>query len=93
MSCPRARSSINGGGGNGGGAGSDRAFGIGIEPLEEKEDGEICVDVREYRRSKPGLGSYTRIEGGDDKRGMSMLNMHPPCVALPRIDADRLVRD
>ncbi len=58
---------MKGGGGNGGGARSNRAFGIGIEPLEENEDGEVCADVREYRRSKRGFESYTRIEGGDDK--------------------------
>lgn len=67
------------GGGNGGGAGSDRALGIGMEPLEENGDGEMRDDVvvdREYRRSKPGLGSYTRIEGGEVKRGMSMPGGH-----------------
>jgi hypothetical protein len=64
------------GGGKGGGAGSDRALGIGIEPLEEKDGGDVRADVREpefeYRRSKTGFGSYTRIEGGEVKRGMSM---------------------
>jgi hypothetical protein len=72
------------GGGSGGGAGSARAFGIGMEPLEENDDGVMAVRedvVREYCRSKPGLGSYTRIEGGDVKRGMSMLGKHQvsPC--------------
>lgn len=37
VSWPCARSGIKRGGGNGGGAGSDRALGIGIEPLEENE--------------------------------------------------------
>lgn len=76
---------MNRGGGSGGGAGSARAFGIGMEPLEENEDGMLVRDdvdvVREYRRSKPGLGSYTRIEGGDVKRGISMLGWQhvSPC--------------
>ena len=64
------------GGGNGGGAGSERAFGIGIEPLEQKDGGDVRRDGRElafeYRRSKPGFGSYTRMAGGDVKRALSM---------------------
>ena len=65
------------GGGRGGGAGCARALGIGIELLEGKEGGDVRADVREltleYRRSKLGFESYTRIEGGDVRRGMSML--------------------
>ena len=64
------------GGGKGGGAGSERALGIGIEPLGEKDEAVRAGArelVLEYRRSKPGIGSYTRIEGGEVRRGTSML--------------------
>lgn len=65
------------GGGRGGGAGSARALGIGIELLEGNDGGDVRAEVRElileYRRSKLGFDSYTRIEGGEVKRGISML--------------------
>jgi hypothetical protein len=86
------------GGGNGGGAGSDRAFGMGMELLEENEVAEMRVVGREYRRSKPGLGSYTRMAGGEVKRGMSMSSWwqvslcHEP-VQIAGCDRDRLFVD
>lgn len=43
VSWPCARSSRKRGGGNGGGAGSERAFGIGMEDLEEKDVGDVRV--------------------------------------------------
>jgi hypothetical protein len=63
------------GGGNGGGARSEGALGIGIELLDEKVGGEVREDGREleYRLSKLGFGSYTRTDGGDVNREVSMV--------------------
>jgi hypothetical protein len=63
---------MKGGGGKGGGAGSARAFGIGMDHLDENDEGGLRIGVREYRWSKAELGSYTRIEGGEVRCGMSM---------------------
>lgn len=81
------------GGGNGGGGGSARAFGIGMKGLEGTEGGDVRKDAREleYRPSKPELRSHTRIEGGDVKRGMSMVGEQEPGFALPQIDPDGLL--
>jgi hypothetical protein len=60
---------MNLGGGSGGGVSSKGALGIAMEPLEENDDGDGREGVRElqYRRSKPGFGSYTRMDGVEVK--------------------------
>ncbi len=67
---------------------AERAFGIGIELLVDNEGGDARCDVREYRRSKPGLGSYTRSEDGGVERGMSMTDGHRESRCHEEPDAD-----
>src|SRR5215471_10100019 len=86
-SMPWAKSSMYRGGGSGGGTGFSVVLRIGIAP---HEGGCAEIDVREEdsgedrRLSQLELKSETRIEGGDVKRGLSMLGHGSPRAGHPR---------